>query len=218
MKFAIIVFPGSNCDYDAFYALKNIGYDVEFVWHKNTSLNKFDGILIPGGFSYGDYLRTGAIAKFSPIMQSIIKESKKGKIIIGICNGFQILVESELLPGSLINNSSIKFISKQVTLNIKSSNSIFTKNIKTKQLKMPIAHKQGNYIVNDKTLKELKDNDQIIFQYANNPNGSMLDIAGITNKKRNILGMMPHPERSSDSILGSSDGALIFESVLKSHV
>ncbi len=218
MKFAIIVFPGSNCDNDAFYALKNIGYDVEFVWHKNTALSKFDGILIPGGFSYGDYLRTGAIAKFSPIMQSIIDESKKGKIIIGICNGFQILVESGLLPGSLINNSSIKFISKQVTLNIKSLNSIFTKNIESKQLRMPIAHKQGNYIASDKILKDLQDNDQIIFEYDNNPNGSMLNIAGITNKKRNILGMMPHPERASDDALGSNDGSLIFKSILKKYV
>ena len=217
MKFAIIVFPGSNCDYDAFYALKNIGYDVKFVWHKNTSLNNFDGILIPGGFSYGDYLRTGAIAKFSPIMKSVIKESKKGKVIIGICNGFQILIESGLLPGSLINNSNIKFISKQVTLNIKSSNSVFTRHIEGKQLKMPIAHRQGNYIANDKILKELQDNEQILFEYANNPNGSMLNIAGIINKKRNVLGMMPHPERASDNILGSSDGKFIFESVLKNY-
>ena len=218
MKFAIIVFPGSNCDYDAFYALKNIGYDVEFIWHKNTSLKNFDGILIPGGFSYGDYLRTGAIAKFSPIMKAVIKESKKGKIIIGICNGFQILIESGLLPGALINNSNIKFISKQVTLNIKSSNSIFTKYINCKQLKMPIAHRQGNYIASDKILNELKNNDQILFEYANNPNGSMFDIAGITNKKRNVLGMMPHPERASEGVLGSSDGKLIFESVLKNYV
>jgi len=217
MKFAIIVFPGSNCDYDAFYALKNIGYDVKFVWHKNTSLNNFDGILIPGGFSYGDYLRTGAIAKFSPIMKSVIKESKKGKVIIGICNGFQILIESGLLPGSLINNSNIKFISKQVTLNIKSSNSVFTRYIEGKQLKMPIAHRQGNYIANDEILKELQDNEQILFEYANNPNGSMLNIAGIINKKRNVLGMMPHPERASDNILGSSDGKFIFESVLKNY-
>ena len=217
MKFAIIVFPGSNCDYDAFYALKNIGYDVKFVWHKNTSLNNFDGILIPGGFSYGDYLRTGAIAKFSPIMKSVIKESKKGKVIIGICNGFQILIESGLLPGSLINNSNIKFISKQVTLNIKSSNSVFTRHIEGKQLKMPIAHRQGNYIANDEILKELQDNEQILFEYANNPNGSMLNIAGIINKKRNVLGMMPHPERASDNILGSSDGKFIFESVLKNY-
>ena len=218
MKFAIIIFPGSNCDYDAFYALKNIGYDVEFVWHKNTSLKNFDGILIPGGFSYGDYLRTGAIAKFSPIMKAVIKESKKGKIIIGICNGFQILIESGLLPGALINNSNIKFISKQVTLNIKSSNSVFTKHINCQQLKMPIAHRQGNYIASDKTLNELKNNDQILFEYANNPNGSMLNIAGITNKKRNVLGMMPHPERASEGVLGSSDGKLIFESVLKNYV
>ena len=218
MKFAIIIFPGSNCDYDAFYALKNIGYDVEFIWHKNTSLKNFDGILIPGGFSYGDYLRTGAIAKFSPIMKAVIKESKKGKIIIGICNGFQILIESGLLPGALINNSNIKFISKQVTLNIKSSNSVFTKHINCQQLKMPIAHRQGNYIASDKTLSELKNNDQILFEYANNPNGSMLNIAGITNKKRNVLGMMPHPERASEGVLGSSDGKLIFESVLKNYV
>jgi len=218
MKFAIIIFPGSNCDYDAFYALKNMGYDVEFIWHKNTSLKNFDGILIPGGFSYGDYLRTGAIAKFSPIMKTVIKESKKGKIIIGICNGFQILIESGLLPGALINNSNIKFISKQVTLNIKSSNSVFTKHINCQQLKMPIAHRQGNYIANDKTLNELKNNDQILFEYANNPNGSMLNIAGITNKKRNVLGMMPHPERASEGVLGSSDGKLIFESVLKNYV
>ena len=218
MKFAIIVFPGSNCDYDAYYALKNIGYNVEFVWHKNTSLSDFDGILIPGGFSYGDYLRTGAIAKFSPIMKSIKEESKKGKVIIGICNGFQILIESELLPGSLINNSNIKFISKQVTLNIKTSNSIFTKHIENKQLKMPIAHKQGNYIANDETLKKLRDDDQVLFEYESNPNGSMQRIAGIINKKRNVLGMMPHPERASDKLLGSIDGKYIFESVLKSYV
>ena len=217
MKFAIIVFPGSNCDYDAFYALKNIGYDVEFVWHQNTSLGKFDGILIPGGFSYGDYLRTGAIAKFSPIMKSIIEESKKGKVVIGICNGFQILTESGLLPGSLINNSKIKFLSKEVTLNIKSSNSIFTKNIDRKKLRMPIAHKEGNYIASDEILKELKDKDQILFEYDDNPNGSMLNIAGITNKKRNVLGMMPHPERASDNLLGSNDGRLIFESVLNNY-
>ena len=218
MKFAIIIFPGSNCDYDAFYALKNIGYDVEFIWHKNTSLKNFDGILIPGGFSYGDYLRTGAIAKFSPIMKTVIKESKKGKIIVGICNGFQILIESGLLPGALINNSNIKFISKQVTLNIKSSNSVFTKHVNCQQLKMPIAHRQGNYIASDKTLNELKNNDQNLFEYDNNPNGSMLNIAGITNKKRNVLGMMPHPERASEGVLGSSDGKLIFESVLKNYV
>ena len=219
MKFAVIVFPGSNCDYDAYYALKNIGFDVEFVWHRNTSsLSNFDGIFIPGGFSYGDYLRTGAIAKFSPVMKSIKEESEKGKIIIGVCNGFQILVESELLPGSLINNKNIKFLSKQVKLKVKTVNSIFTKNIKKEYLKMPIAHKQGNYIADSDTLQTLKDNDQILFEYDINPNGSMLNIAGITNKKRNILGMMPHPERASNSLLGSEDGNYIFESLIKNYV
>jgi len=215
MKFAIIVFPGSNCDYDAYYALKRLGFKVEFIWHKTKNLNNFDGILIPGGFSYGDYLRTGAIAKFSPIMNSIVEQSKKGKLIIGICNGFQILIESGLLPGALITNNNVKFISKKVSLKIKTHNSIFTKNISAnKLLEMPIAHKQGNYIANKDTIKMLKDNDQIIFTYMDNPNGSVLDIAGITNKHRNILGMMPHPERASESILGSNDGKLIFESIL----
>ena len=218
MKFAITVFPGSNCDYDAYYALKSIGVDVDFVWHKTHNLDRYDGILIPGGFSYGDYLRTGAIAKFSPIMKSLMQQSKKGKIIIGICNGFQILIESGLLPGALIINKSVKFISKPVTLNIHSHNSIFTKNISEgKKIIMPIAHKQGNYIAKSDTLKELKDNDQIIFKYNDNPNGSVFDIAGITNRKRNILGMMPHPERASDSLLGCDDGKLIFESVLNNY-
>ncbi len=218
MKFAIIVFPGSNCDYDAFYALKNIGFEVEFVWHKLNNLDNFDGVLIPGGFSYGDYLRTGAIAKFSPIMKAILEHEKKGKIIIGICNGFQILIESGLLPGALITNKKIKFISKQVSLNVSSNNSIFTKSIPiNKKLKMPIAHKQGNYIASEKTLKELQDQDRIIFTYESNPNGSVLDIAGIVNKKRNVLGMMPHPERASEKMLNSSDGRLIFESILNKY-
>ena len=216
MKFAIIVFPGSNCDHDAYYALKNIGFSVSFIWHKDVDLSSFDGILIPGGFSYGDYLRTGAIAKFSPIMKSIIEESKKGKIVIGICNGFQILIESGLLPGALITNQNIKFISNTVSLNINSYNSIFTKNISRDKnnINMPIAHKQGNYIASKDTLAELEQNDQIIFKYQDNPNGSISDIAGITNKSRNILGMMPHPERASDGLLGSNDGRLIFESIL----
>jgi len=215
MKFAIIVFPGSNCDYDAFYALKNIGYEVEFVWHRDTSLDGFDGVLIPGGFSYGDYLRTGAIAKFSPIMNSVLEHSKKGKIVIGICNGFQILIEAGLLPGALITNKNIKFISKQVSLNVSSYNSVFTKSIPVeRKLKMPIAHKQGNYVASEETLNELKNNDRIIFTYDDNPNGSILNIAGITNVKRNVLGMMPHPERASDDLLSSVDGRLIFESIL----
>ena len=216
MKFAVIVFPGSNCDHDAYYVLKNIGFNVQFVWHKERNLNNFDGILIPGGFSYGDYLRTGAIAKFSPIMKSVVEQSKKGKIIIGICNGFQILIESGLLPGALITNKNIKFISKQVGLKINSYDSVFTKKIskEKKIINMPIAHKQGNYIATKKILKELEQNDQILFKYTDNPNGSISNIAGITNKRKNILGMMPHPERASDDFLGCNDGRLIFESII----
>jgi len=218
MNFAITVFPGSNCDHDAYYVLKNIGFNVDFIWHKTRNLNKYDGILIPGGFSYGDYLRTGAIAKFSPIMKSVVEQANKGKIIIGICNGFQILIEAGLLPGALITNENTRFISKKVFLKIKTQKSIFTSNIsKGTILKMPIAHKQGNYIANKQTIDQLKKNDQIIFTYCDNPNGSQQNIAGITNKNRNVLGMMPHPERASDSILGSNDGRLIFESILEEY-
>ncbi len=220
MRFAIIVFPGSNCDHDGYYALKKIGFDVEFVWHKEKSLKGFDGILIPGGFSYGDYLRTGAIARFSPIMSTIISAAKEGKIIIGICNGFQILIEAGLLPGALIVNKNIKFISKNVMLKVNTDNSIFSRKLnKGQELLMPIAHKQGNYIAKKSILKELEDQDRIIFKYDTkngnvNPNGSKLDIAGIINKQRNVLGMMPHPERASDNILGLNDGSFIFKSIL----
>ena len=220
MRFAIIVFPGSNCDHDGYYALKKIGFDVEFVWHKEKSLKGFDGILIPGGFSYGDYLRTGAIARFSPIMSAIISAAKEGKIIIGICNGFQILIEAGLLPGALIVNKNIKFISKNVMLKVNTHNSIFSRKLnKGQELLMPIAHKQGNYIAKKSILKELEDQDRIIFKYDTkngnvNPNGSKLDIAGIINKQRNVLGMMPHPERASDNILGLNDGSFIFKSIL----
>ena len=220
MRFAIIVFPGSNCDHDGYYALKKIGFDVEFVWHKEKSLKGFDGILIPGGFSYGDYLRTGAIARFSPIMSAIISAAKEGKIIIGICNGFQILIEAGLLPGALIVNKNIKFISKNVMLKVNTDNSIFSRKLnKGQELLMPIAHKQGNYIAKKSILRELEDQDRIIFKYDTkngnvNPNGSKLDIAGIINKQRNVLGMMPHPERASDNILGLNDGSFIFKSIL----
>jgi len=217
IKFAVIVFPGSNCDYDAFYALNKIlNVDVEFVWHKENNLKKFDAILIPGGFSYGDYLRTGAIARFSPIMNAILTESKKGKTVIGICNGFQILLECGLLPGALINNKNIKFLSKDVKLSVSTNESIFTKNLMEGDvLKMPIAHKQGNYIADNQTLKKLENENRIIFKYYDeNPNGSMMDIGGITNKDRNILGMMPHPERACEKILGSEDGKRIFESII----
>ena len=218
MKFAVIVFPGSNCDHDAYYALKNqFNIDVDFIWHKENQLDGYDGILIPGGFSYGDYLRTGAIARFSPIMKSIIEQSKKGKIILGICNGFQILLESGLLPGSLINNKKMKFLSENVVLEAVNNESVFTKKMfKGQELTMPIAHKQGNYIASADILKRLQDEDRIAFKYkGNNPNGSISNIAGVLNSKKNVLGMMPHPERAVENILGSNDGKYIFESILK---
>ena len=221
MKFAIIVFPGSNCDHDAYKVIENIdGATPEFVWHKENDLSRFDSIIIPGGFSYGDYLRAGAIAKFSPIMNAIISAAKEGKSIIGICNGFQILIEAGLLPGALINNNGVKFKSKQVSLRTENFDTIFTNKIpKDKKLFMPIAHRQGNYLADKETLKQISDNGQIAFTYTaeagGNPNGSCQDIAGIFNKNKNILGMMPHPERASDTLLGSADGALIFHSMLE---
>ena len=219
-KCAVLVFPGSNCDNDAYYVLnKTFNIEVDFVWHKNSNLDSYNMILIPGGFSYGDYLRTGAIAKFSPIMKEVVSKSKKGTPIIGICNGFQILLECGLLPGALINNKKIKFLSKDVVLEVNNNSSVFTNKLKIgDRLKMPIAHREGNYIANDETLKLLQDNDRILFKYLNNPNGSQLDIAGISNDMGNVLGMMPHPERACDKILGSEDGKLIFESILESNI
>ncbi len=220
MKFAVIVFPGSNCDNDSFYVLKNIlNVSVDFVWHKETDLSKYDVIVIPGGFSYGDHLRAGAIARFSPIMTEVVNSSKKGKPIIGICNGFQVLTESGLLPGSLMVNKTVKFISKNIRLITCNKNSIFTKNINNSQtLEMPIAHKQGNFCADKKTINFLEDNDLIAFKYSkgSNLNGSINDIAGVMNKQKNVLGMMPHPERASDSILGNRNGIKIFESILGS--
>jgi len=217
-KFAVIVFPGSNCDYDAYYALKKtFNLEVEFIWHRENNLQNCDGVLIPGGFSYGDYLRTGAIARFSPIMNSVIKAADKGLPVIGICNGFQILLECGLLPGALINNEKIKFLSKKVVLNVESNQTIFSNKLNIgDKLKMPIAHKQGNYIASEDVIQKLIDYNRIIFKYENNPNGSMEDIAGIVNESGNVLGMMPHPERACESILGSDDGKLIFESMLGS--
>ena len=216
-KFAVIVFPGSNCDHDAHHVLKNtFNRKVDFIWHKESNLDNYDAILIPGGFSYGDYLRTGAIAKFSPIMKEVVNLAKKGTPVIGICNGFQILLEAGLLPGALINNKNIKFLSQMVDLNVVTSNTIFTKNIsKGKSLSMPIAHKEGNYIADKSTIDTLEQNDQIVFRYNNNPNGSINNIAGIINSERNVLGMMPHPERACSHMLGSEDGKYIFQSMLE---
>ena len=220
MHFAVIVFPGSNCDHDAYHVFRHIlDTPVDFVWHRNIDLKKYDGILIPGGFSYGDYLRTGAIARFSPVMESVIKEAKAGKPVFGICNGFQILIESGLLPGALIVNQNVRFLSQDVTLEVESTDSIFTQSLKKgRKLTMPIAHKQGNFIADENTLKMLQDEDRIAFSYSKgkngNPNGSTDRIAGILNKKRNILGMMPHPERASEVVLGSEDGLYIFKSMI----
>ena len=216
IKCAVIVFPGSNCDYDAYYVMKHqLNVNVDFIWHKDSDLKSYDFIIIPGGFSYGDYLRAGAIARFSKIMNAIKSEAQKGKAVIGICNGFQILVESGLLPGALITNNSTNFISKSIKLEVVNNNSLFTNHFKKKQIiQMPIAHKQGNYFANDDLLKELQDNDQIAFKYVDNPNGSKLDIAGIFNNQKNILGMMPHPERASEALLGSDGGLNIFKSII----
>ena len=220
MHIAVIVFPGSNCDHDAYNVFRHIlDTPVEFVWHRATNLKKYDAILIPGGFSYGDYLRTGAIARFSPIMESVIQEANMGKLVFGICNGFQILIESGLLPGALIVNQNVRFLSQDVTLEVESTDSIYTQSFKKgDKLTMPIAHKQGNFIADDDTLKMLQDEDSIAFRYSKgkkgNPNGSTERIAGILNKKRNVLGMMPHPERAAESILGSDDGIDIFKSII----
>jgi phosphoribosylformylglycinamidine synthase I len=217
MRAAVIVFPGSNCDHDAYYVMRKVlNKDVDFIWHKEGSLGNYDFILIPGGFSYGDYLRAGAIARFSPIMEEVIRCANEGTPIMGICNGFQILIESGLLPGALINNKNVKFLSQNVTLKVASTNSIFTQDLKKGQkLDMPIAHRQGNFFASDDVVKKIQDDDQIAFTYSENPNGSMGDIAGIFNENRNVLGMMPHPERAAESILGSSDGLAIFESVIE---
>lgn len=224
IKFGVVVFPGSNCDHDAYYSLKKIlGYEVEFLWHKDRSLNNCNVIILPGGFSYGDYLRSGAIAKLSPIMNSVIEHANAGGFVIGICNGFQILTESGLLPGALIKNKTLNFICRDVYLKTATSFSPFTNEIpKEKILKIPIAHGEGNYFCDDSTLSSLIKNDQIIFKYVDesgdasksaNPNGSLLNIAGISNKEKNVFGLMPHPERCCNPVLGNTDGAVIFRSI-----
>jgi len=225
-KFGVVIFPGSNCDYDAYYVLKKIyGYEVNFLWHKETDLKNVDVVILPGGFSYGDYLRSGSIARFSPIMNSVIDFANKGGHVLGICNGFQILLEAGLLPGVLLKNNSLQFVSKDVYLTVENNDTVFTKENKNNEvLKVPIAHGEGNYFTDEDTLKSLIDNNQIVFKYCSpvgkveegfNPNGSLKNIAGIINKDGNVLGMMPHPERASDPVLGKTDGKLIFDSIGK---
>jgi len=214
MKAAVITFPGSNCDRDMYVALKQNFKEVVRVWHKDTSLpSGLDFIAIPGGFSYGDYLRCGAMAANSPIMQEVIKFGKSGGFILGVCNGFQILAETGLVPGVLLRNKELKFLSKRVQLNLVNKTSKFTAGITKQNLEVPIAHHDGNYFCDADTLKSIQDNDQIAFTYQDNPNGSIADIAGVLNKEKNILAMMPHPERAVDELVGGVDGRGIFESL-----
>ena len=229
MKFGIVIFPGTWSDRDTYKALSDVmGYDSNYIWHNDSNVDNYDCIILPGGFSYGDYLRSGAIAKFSPIMDSVKEHAKKGKPIIGICNGFQILCESGLLPGALVANRDMQFICEWVNLKIVNRESFFTNKISQnkKILKIPISHGEGNYIADENVIKKLEDNNQIILKYSNsagditdksNPNGSVNNIAGIINKKGNILGMMPHPEKATEKMLGSKDGQLLFQSIIENY-
>ena len=224
MKFGVVVFPGSNCDMDMIYVLEKImKQEVVKLWHKDTNLKKVDFIILPGGFSYGDYLRSGAIAKFSPIMNEIIGFANSGGYVMGICNGFQILTESGLLPGALLHNTSHKFICKNTFLKVVSTNTVVTNKYNESPIKIPVAHAEGRFFANKKTLSSLINNDQILFKYCEkngkitdqaNPNGSEMNIAGICNKDRNVFGMMPHPERAADDSLKNQDGKLLFNSIL----
>ena len=217
MKFAIVQFPGSNCDQDCVAAVNGFdGVHAEYVWHKETSLAAYDAIVLPGGFSYGDYLRCGAIARFSPIMKSVVKEAAAGKLVIGVCNGFQILCEAGLLPGALVRNRSLHFVCDMVTLRVEIDHSPFTLGLtRGTLLRMPVAHGEGCFFADEATLRELNVNRQVVLRYANgNPNGSIEDIAGICNRERNVFGLMPHPDRACEARLGSADGAKIFQSMI----
>ena len=218
VKFGVVVFPGSNCDHDAWYAVsRNLGQSAEFIWHDSSSLGDVDCVILPGGFSYGDYLRCGAIAKFSPVMQAVKRFAADGGFVAGFCNGFQILTECGLLPGALVRNQGLKFICKDVGLETVTTNSPFTNSLtKGPILRMPIAHGEGLYYADERTLDELAAEDRIAFRYTQNPNGSLRDIAGILSAGRNVLGMMPHPERASDPLMGSTDGLAIFQSLVAS--
>jgi len=224
MKFGVVVFPGSNCDHDAFYAIGNVlQKPVEFIWHQSQDLANCDAVILPGGFAYGDYLRTGAIARFSPVMQAVAKFAKSGGMVLGVCNGFQILLEAGLLPGAMMRNAGLRFICRPVHIRVEQTDTPFT-NAATKGqiLTMPIAHSDGNYTCDEATLADLQRNHQIIFRYTNadgsddaagNPNGSMDNIAGICSRERNVAGLMPHPERACEDLLGSSDGRELFKSL-----
>lgn len=217
-KVGVVVFPGSNCDYDVFNVFKNVlKTDTKFLWHKEGNVGDRNILILPGGFSYGDYLRCGAIAKFSPLMNEVIDFANKGGVVIGICNGFQVLCETGLLPGALLRNENLKFVCKTVTLKVENNKSIFTGEYGIKEIiKLPVAHGEGNYYCDRETLSGLISNNQILLRYIDNPNGSLDNIAGIQNIQRNVFGLMPHPERASESILSNVSGRKIFESVIKS--
>jgi phosphoribosylformylglycinamidine synthase I len=220
MKFGVIVFPGSNCDHDAFHAVSGIlGQPAEFIWHDSASLGDVDAVILPGGFAYGDYLRCGAIAKFSPVMKAVRQFARDGGLVLGVCNGFQILVEAGLLPGALIRNRGLQFVCRDVHLRTETTDSPFTSAAeKGEILRLPIAHGEGCYIADERTLDQLEGEDRIAFRYLDNPNGSMRDIAGVLNEGRNVMGLMPHPERASEEIMGSSDGLTIFTSMIRAAV
>jgi phosphoribosylformylglycinamidine synthase subunit PurQ / glutaminase len=225
-KTGVLVFPGSNCDHDAYHALKHVmGYETRFIWHKEHDLGDVDLVVIPGGFSYGDYLRTGAIARFSPVMKSVADFANRGGLVLGICNGFQILLESGLLPGAMLHNRQLRFTCSYINLKTENTDIPFTSSIPADTiLRIPVAHGEGNYTADQETLDKLRDNNQIVFSYCSptgeiddafNPNGSAMNIAAICNKKGNVLGMMPHPERAVEKELGSDDGRFIFRSVME---
>ena len=225
MKFGVVVFPGSNCDYDAFKIVKDVMHQkVKYLWYKDTSLDNCDCVILPGGFSYGDYLRTGAIARFSPIMRKVITFARDGGLVLGICNGFQILLEAGLLPGAMLQNGSLRFVCRQIHLKVERNDLPFSRACQIGDtLKIPVAHKEGNYYIDQTGLLELEREQQVVFRYSTrdgelteeaNPNGSLANIAGIVNRKGNVLGLMPHPERASESILGSADGRKVFESIV----
>src|ERR1019366_2210070 len=229
MKFGVIIFPGSNCDHDAYWVISEVARQpVTFLWHDSSDLQGCDAIIVPGGFAYGDYLRTGAIAKFSPVMESVRKVAAAGGLVLGICNGFQILCEAGLLPGALLRNAGLKYVCKPVHIRVESTNTPYTQQLtKGEVLEIPIGHMEGNYFCDQSTLAELKEQDRIIFRYttpggevtaAANPNGSLENIAGICNEGRNVLGMMPHPERASEPELGMTDGAKVFHSLVAGMV
>ncbi len=220
MKFGVIIFPGSNCDHDAYYAVEAVlGQPVTLLWHESHDLENCDVVIVPGGFAYGDYLRTGAIAKFSPVMESVARFAAAGGLVLGICNGFQILCEAGLLPGVLMRNVGLKYISKPVRVRAETTDTPFTNACqKGEVLTIPIGHMEGNYFCDEPTLAELRREQRIVFRYVENPNGSLDDIAGICSPGRNVLGLMPHPERASEALLGSSDGFKVFQSLVGAAV